>query len=263
MLTEAQIRTISAEKKKRIHDGSGLYLELRPLRTGGTGKYFIGRTRYPLGGPMVDVTVGSWGRDPGQLSLKAARNEWTQLKAWALAEGKDPRDKRRNEKVGLHLQQQVPTLGEYAEHYLEIKAKTIKPETIRDYGNILRNIVLPGLGAHTKITDYSYMRSRKRVLDVAQTVADRGSTNHANRVLMVMRGVFQLAISEAYLDGRNPADPWERLVLPAVEHHPHLELDELEAFIAAVQQQEGRWSNVMVLGIKWTLMTFHRANPLL
>ena len=75
MLTEAQIRTISAEKKQRIHDGSGLYLELRPLRTGGTGKYFIGRTRYPLGGPMVDVTVGSWGRDPGQLSLKAARNE--------------------------------------------------------------------------------------------------------------------------------------------------------------------------------------------
>ena len=132
MLTEAQIRTISAAKKQRIHDGSGLYLELRPLRTGGTGKYFIGRTRYPLGGPMVDVTVGSWGRDPGQLSLKAARNEWTQLKAWALAEGKDPRDKRRNEKVGLHLQQQVPTLGEYAEHYLEIKAKTIKPETIRD-----------------------------------------------------------------------------------------------------------------------------------
>ena len=53
------------------------------------------------------VTVGSWGRDPGQLSLKAARNEWTQLKAWALAEGKDPRDKRRNEKVGLHLQQQT------------------------------------------------------------------------------------------------------------------------------------------------------------
>ena len=95
MLTEAQIRTISAEKKKRIHDGSGLYLELRPLRTGGTGKYFIGRTRYPLGGPMVDVTVGSWERerDPGQLSLKAARNEWTQLKAWALAEGKDPRDR--------------------------------------------------------------------------------------------------------------------------------------------------------------------------
>ena len=76
MLTEAQIRTISAAKKQRIHDGSGLYLELRPLMTGGTGKYFIGRTRYPLGGPMVDVTVGSWGRDPGQLSLKAARNEW-------------------------------------------------------------------------------------------------------------------------------------------------------------------------------------------
>ena len=79
MLTEAQIRTISAAKKKRIHDGSGLYLELRPLRTGGTGKYFIGRTRYPLGGPMVDVTVGSWGRDPGQLSLKAVRNRIKKL----------------------------------------------------------------------------------------------------------------------------------------------------------------------------------------
>ena len=166
--------------------------------------------------------------------LEGSTERRTQLKAWALAEGRDPRDKRRDEKVGLHLQRQVPTLGEYAEHYLEVKAKTIKAETVRDYRNILRNIVLPVLGAHTKINDYSYMRSRKRVLDVAQTVADRGSTNHANRVLMVMRGVFQLAISEAYLDGRNPADPWERLGLPAVEHHPHLELDELEAFIAAM-----------------------------
>ena len=114
MLTEPQIRTISVEKKKRIPYGSGLHLELRPLRAGGTGKYWIGRTRYPVGGPTIEVAVGSWGKEPGQLSIKQAREEWVQLKAWALAEGRDPRDKRRDEKVGLHLQRRVPTLGEYA-----------------------------------------------------------------------------------------------------------------------------------------------------
>ena len=84
MLTEPQIRTISVEKKKRIPYGSGLHLELRPLRAGGTGKYWIGRTRYPVGGPTIEVAVGSWGKEPGQLSIKQAREEWVQLKAWAL-----------------------------------------------------------------------------------------------------------------------------------------------------------------------------------
>lgn len=259
MLTESQIKTITASNKKRIADGGGLFLELRPLKAG-TGKYFVGRMRYPVGGPTIEVPIGSWGREPGQLTLKAAREEWIQLKAWSLQEGKDPRDKRRDERVGLQQQREVPTLAAYAEYFLATKSKTCKTETIKDYANILNNIVLPDLGGHTKITHYVYMNSRLRVLEVVQKVADRGSTNHASRVLMVMRQLFQQAISDGYFDGRNPADRWEGLVLPAVKHHPHLNLDELEEFIAAIQEQEGRWENLTIIGLKWTLMTFLRVS---
>ena len=223
-LTDSQIKSATTEKKTLLADGGGLYLEVRRTQKGQCGKYFIGRTRFPATakGSKVDVHIGTYGKGSGELSLKQARQEWQEIKRWGKETGRDPRDKKRDELLKLHEEIAVPTLEEYAETYLEVLAeKRLKPETIKDYRNILRNIVIPDLGGHTRISDYSFMQSRRRVLGVAEAVERRGSESHAHRVLMVMRQMFKLAISDALIDGENPAISSPRLQKPKVKHPLH------------------------------------------
>ena len=262
-LTDAQIKSATTDKKTLLADGSGLYLEVRRTKKGQCGKYFIGRTRYPATaqGSKVDVHIGTYGRGAGELTLKQAREEWQEIKKWGKETGRDPRDKKRDEQLKLQEQVAVPTLAEYVEIYLQVLAeKRLKPETIKDYRNILQNIVLPELGGHTRISDYSFMESRGRVVEVANGVARRGSASHAQRVLMVMRQLFKLAISDALIDGENPAISSPRLQKPKVQHHPHLTADELRIFLNDLQAVEGQISIVTTSAIKWTLMNLLRVS---
>lgn len=145
--------------------------------------------------------------------------------------------------------------------YLQVQAeRRLKTETIKDYRNILQNIVLPELGGHTRISDYSFIQSRRRVLEVAEAVERRGSESHAQRVLMVMRQMFRLAISDALIDGENPAISSPRLQKPKAQHHPHLTREELKTFLSDLQNAEGQISMVTVCGIKWTLLNLLRVS---
>ena len=81
----------------------------------------------------------------GELSLRQAREEWQELKLWGKEMGRDLRNKKRDELLKLKVQVALPTLAE----------RRLKTETIKDYRNILQNIVLPELGGHTRISDYS------------------------------------------------------------------------------------------------------------
>ena len=197
----------------------------------------------------------------GELSLKQAREEWQELKLWGKETGRDLRDKKRDELLKLKVQVAVPTLAEYAETYLQVQAeRRLKTETIKDYRNILQNIVLPELEGHTRISDYSFIQSRRRVLGVAEAVERRGSESHAQRVLMVMRQMFRLAISDALIDGENPAISSPRLQKPKAQHHPHLTREELKTFLSDLQNAEGQISMVTVCGIKWTLLNLLRVS---
>ena len=157
-LTDSQIKSATTERKTLLTDGGGLYLEVRRTQNGHCGKYFIGRTRFPATakGSKIDVHIGTYGKGIGELSLKQAREEWQELKLWGKETGRDLRDKKRDELLKLKVQVAVPTLAEYAETYLQVQAeRRLKTETIKDYRNILQNIVLPELGGHTRISDYS------------------------------------------------------------------------------------------------------------
>jgi hypothetical protein len=146
-LTDSQIKSATTERKTLLTDGGGLYLEVRRTQNGHCGKYFIGRTRFPATakGSKIDVHIGTYGKGVGGLSLRQAREEWQELKLWGKEMERDLRDKKHDELLKLKVQVALPTLAE----------RRLKTETIKDYRNILQNIVLPELGGHTRISDYS------------------------------------------------------------------------------------------------------------
>ena len=70
-LTDSQIKSATTEKKTLLADGGGLYLEVRRTQKGQSGKYFIGRTRFPATakGSKVDVHIGTYGKGSGESAL--------------------------------------------------------------------------------------------------------------------------------------------------------------------------------------------------
>ena len=72
--------------------GNCLYVVVEPSKKGG-GKSFYGEFRFPPGGggKLIRVCIGPYGTAPGQWTLKAAKDEWTRIRAWSLEAGRDPR----------------------------------------------------------------------------------------------------------------------------------------------------------------------------
>ena len=260
-LTEAEIKAFAPEKKTNYTDGAGLYLVVDPKVANG-GKYFVGRSRYPAGraGKQIEIRIGTFGRHAEQLTLKQARDEWQAIKTWSKETGRDPRDRKKDAQLLLDQEQSVPSLAEYAEVYLQSISGRVKPTTVKDYRNILENTVLPALGGHSRIADFTFSKSRLRVVGVAEDVAKRGAASYAQRVLMVMRQMFELAISDALIQGDNPAIRSPRLPKPRVKHHPHLGIDELRDFLADLNERESSLAMVTSCAIRWTLMTLLRVS---
>ena len=261
LLTEAQVKTFKPQKKTNYSDGNGLFLVVDPKVNNG-GRYFIGRMRYPASrnGKQIEIRIGPYGKDSGRRSLKEARIAWDEIKSWSKASGKDPRDKKKAELEATECWANSPSLLDYAEEYLSIcKLRELKEDTIKDYRNILNNIILPELGPTTKIKDYTFEKSRLKVIEVAEIVARRGAKSHAVRTLMVMRQMFNLAISDGHITGDNPAMSSPRLKRPKTIHHPHLEGEAIRTFLEVLERYENK-NEMRTLAIKWTLMNMLRVS---
>ena len=78
-LTDSGVRSLTATDK---------------MQKKGGGKSFYGEVRFPLGGggKLIRVCIGPYGTAPGQWTLKAAKDEWTRIRAWSLETGRDPRE---------------------------------------------------------------------------------------------------------------------------------------------------------------------------
>ena len=102
-LSDSQVRSFQAtEKREKATCGDSLFLVVEPISKGG-GKSFVGRMRFPPGqkSPVVDVRIGVYGKGVGKWSLRQAREEWSAIRTWSRENGKDPRERRREQKALL------------------------------------------------------------------------------------------------------------------------------------------------------------------
>lgn len=266
-LSDSQVRALAAgETRQSKSVGNALILVIEPLNKGG-GKSFEGRMRFPSGrqGKQVPVRIGPYGKGVGHWSLKEARDEWERIRCWSKQSGLDPRELKRQEQQPAVQQHIGPTLEQAAEAFLE--RSTAREVTKKGYRNMLWNQVLPVLGADTPVAKFSWdcnqkdgKNGRQVILDLKAAI-ERRAPVHADRVLMVLRQIFNYAIDQGWIERhQNPALNSKAIKSKHVPiHHPALRWDELPKFFEDLNANK-RATVITIAAVKMVFMTFLRVS---
>ena len=100
--SDADLRALTPGTKRMVVGaGNSLFVVVESVGKGG-GKSFVGRTRFPPGrsGKQVEVRIGPYGRGAGKWTLKAAREEWENIRTWSRDTGRDPREMKKGADQG-------------------------------------------------------------------------------------------------------------------------------------------------------------------
>jgi integrase len=236
----------------------------------GGGKSFEGRMRFPPGrqGKQVPVRIGPYGKGHGKWTLKEARDEWDRIRAWTKQTGMDPRELKRQEQKAVIQQHVGPTIEEAAESFLS--RSDTRERTKAGYRNMLWNQVLPVIGASTPVEHFAWdhkhpggKNGRQVVLDLKADI-ERRAPVHADKVLMVLRQVFDHAIDKGWM----PRDQNPALGTKGTKSkhrptpHPTLRWEELPEFFQTLEQNEANGSFITICAVKVLFMTFLRVGSM-
>lgn len=269
-LSDSQVRSLKpGDKRQSKSVGDSLILVIEPVAKGG-GKSFEGRMRFPPGrqGKQIPVRIGPYGKGPGQWTLKEARDEWDRIRIWSKQTGRDPRELKQQEQNATIHQHTGPSLVEAAQSFLD--HSDIRERTKTGYRNMLWNQVFPVLGASIPVSHFSWdhkhpggKNSRQIVMDMKMDIEHRAPV-HAERVLMVLRQVFDYSIDQGWM----PRDQNPALGIKATKKkhqskpHPTLRWDQLPTFFEELDKNDANASLVTICAIKVLFMTFLRVGSL-
>jgi integrase len=269
-LSDSQVRALKAGPLRQSKSvGNSLILVIESVPRGG-GKSFEGRMRFPSGrqGKQVPVRIGPYGKGLGKWTLKEARDEWDRIRAWSNQTGMDPRELKRQEQQGSIQQHTGPSLEQAAESFLA--RSDTRERTKTGYRNMLWNQVFPVLSGATPVEHFSWdhkhpggKNGRQVVLDLKADI-ERRAPVHADKVLMVLRQVFDHAIDQGWMSrDQNPAlgtkgTKSKHKSTP----HPTLRWDQLPVFFQALEQNQANGSLITICAVKVLFMTFLRVGSL-
>ena len=269
-LSDSQVKALKAgPRKQNVSVGDSLLLVIESETRGG-GKSFEGRLRFPPGrqGKQIPVRIGVYGKGVGKWSLREAREEWDRIRSWSRENNRDPRELKKEEQQDQVQQSSGPTFAEACDSYLR-SAKT--KASLKEYPNLLNNQVIPRLGADTPVEHLSWdhkgpggKKGRERVMEIFRSKVAEGKAPQAEKLLMVMRLVFDHAIDQGWMDrDQNPALGTKGTkTRHKATPHPTLPWDQLPQFFVDLEKNEPNGSLLVLSAAKVSLMTFLRVGSL-
>ena len=183
-LTDSRVRDLKPRPKRfEIWEGGGFGIRVTPR--GVKSWVWV----YHFGGRPRRMTFGTY----PEMTLHSARVELANAQD-RLSQGEDPgntlAEKRREER-------QAETIKQLAEDFIEKYASNIRSGP--EYKRALHKDVIPKWG-----TRKANSIKRRDVADLLDTIVSRGSPLQANRVLAIIRKMFNWAVQRGALDF-NPA----------------------------------------------------------
>jgi len=242
------------DKNYRIQIGGNTYLEV--LTTG----HKVWRMRYnkPDTKKPAFYTIG----DYPDITQKQARNHADEAKA-LLKGGIDPATHRKQEaeRIGQErraaLQARADSFESVARAWHKHRLETLKKWKQNHADKILSSLednAFPFIGA-LPIADVT----APRLLEVIQTVIDRGTIETAKKLNQRINSIMRYAVTRK-MALHNEADNLKDEIPTAKgKHHPHLKADEIRPFINAVEDDPAA-GEVVRIAILLTLHTLARTN---
>jgi integrase len=232
-LTDTKLRSLKVpEKPKRIFDGDGLYIEIRP----NGGKWW--RLKYRFDGKEKSLSLGIY----PEVSLALARARHAQARQ-LLATGIDPSAARQQAKQARQ-QAAVSTLEAVSRDWLAHRAGAWTPGTLEAIRASLENHVFPALGSRP-IREVT----ARDIKVVVQAIDRQGAGETAGRVFQRLRSIYRYALSEDLVDTdpTYPLKPSEIFKPRSTSHRPALAEADMPAFFRKLDAYEGNPSTKAAL----------------
>ena len=234
-LSDTEIRKIKpAEKRQRLFDGGGLYLEVAP--TGGK----LWRLKFRFDGKEKLLSLGSY-PDTGLKEARKRRGEARQL----LAEGTDPSAQRKALRQARKLAT-LNTVESLARAWLDHRADAWVERTRTIILASLENDVFPVIGERP-IADVQPADIRNLV----QAIEARGAGETAGRVFQRLRSIFRFAIAHDVIvtDPTYPLKPAEIFKPRKAQHRAALSERDVPTFLHRLAAYEGDLTTAAALSL--------------
>lgn len=239
-LTDLQIRRSKpADKRYKITDSGGLYIEVRP-----TGSR-LWRYRYRIAGKENVFALGEY----PDLSLSDARTERDKARA-LVKQGIHPSHVRQAEKAS-NIVEGANTFQAVAEELAEQKAKTWSPKYAGQFKRAMTLNVYPYIG---KLPIRQVTSAH--ILEIMRRMDKRGAATYAISIRQWCSTVFQYAASTMRADADPAAALKGAITRPDVNHATPLDPGQIADYLDRLEKFGGNRTTAIALEL--LLLTFVR-----
>lgn len=230
----------SVPDKQKLIDGNGLYIHLKPLKSGKFGMYW--RYDYQFAGKRKTLPIGTY----PLITVSEARKTHSEARV-GLTKGVDPMAIKRAAKVA---ESTSTSFGTVAHAWLENKEGAIRgKKSITAYFN---NDIFPVIGKDTPINE---VRTSK-ITEAVERVANRGAGEQARRVGRWLFKIFRYAKTKGFTDN-NPADIDLSVILKPRRSKPHAAITNPELlgqFLRDIGHYHGYYATTCLLKLAALVM---------
>lgn len=233
----------ASEKPLKLSDSGGLFLHVMPNGS----KYW--RMKYRFQGKEKLLALGVY----PETSLDEAREQRNRAKK-LLAEGKDPSDIKKQEKLMVQA-----TYDNSFEKVAREWHDTKKDSWTKHYSDTLikrlEADIFPPLGSRP-IADIT----ARELLEVIRRIESRGAVDIAKRALQTCGQIFRFAVIAGYAERDPSGDLKGVLKTVKSKSYAYLTEDELPEYVAKLEAYDGH--PLTLLALKLLLLTFVRSGEL-
>jgi integrase len=236
----------SKDKKYKLADGEGMYLEVRPNGS----KYW--RLKYRFNGKEKMLALGVY----PAITLAAAREKRRDARI-IIAAGGDPAEQKQEQKrtAKLNAANTFETVArEWYEHSKGARSAKHALGLLRR----LEADIFPEIG-NRPIANIT----ARHILDALRKIEDRGAHEVTRRTRQIVGQVFRYAVVTDRAE-RNPVPDTQGALKPfRPGHYAALEADDLPEFLAAMERNDGRLYMPTRCATKLLMYTFVRTGELI
>jgi len=240
-LSELTIKNAKpAERKVKLSDGGGLYLQINPA---GTKTW---KLAYRFGGKQKEITGGTY----PAMKLADARS-WREKVKDRLREGLDPARVVQIEKREA-IRAQGETFEAVAREWHEKQEARWRPRHAAWVLRRLENDAFPVMGS-LPVSEVAH----DDVLELIRRLENRGALEVGRKVLQYVGRVMRYAISTKRADTNPVPDTRDAMkARPRVRHHAKLPVEKLPQFYSALDRSQH--DPVTKMALRWTILTMVR-----